>query len=108
MKQDTGTPIVRIAELEIDSGQLASYKALLAEEIAVSIDTEPGVLALYAVAIKGIATQIRLFEMYASEEAYQSHLRSAHFLRYKALTSAMVQSLRLVETEPIMLGARAG
>jgi hypothetical protein len=39
---------VRIAELEIDSGQLEAYKLALKEEIETSIRIEPGVLTLYA------------------------------------------------------------
>jgi hypothetical protein len=42
--------IVRIAELEIDPEQLEAYRALLAEEIEASVDREPGVLMLHAVA----------------------------------------------------------
>ena len=43
--------VVRLAELEIDSAHLESYKAALQEEIATSIRVEPGVLTLYAVSL---------------------------------------------------------
>ena len=33
--------------------------------------------------------------------------RSAHFKKYKATTENMVKSLNLVQTTPIMLGAKA-
>jgi 4-carboxymuconolactone decarboxylase len=46
------SPIVRIAELEIDPDQLESYKAALKQEIETSIRVEAGVLTLYAVSIK--------------------------------------------------------
>lgn len=55
-------PIVRIAELEIDPGQLDAYKLALKEEIETSIRVEPGVLTLYAVSLKEHPEQIRLFE----------------------------------------------
>ena len=99
-------PLVRIAELEIDSGQLETYKKSLREEIEASIRSEPGVLTLYAVAVKDQPNQIRLFEVYAGTAAYQAHLESAHFLKYKAETAHMVKSLKLIETEPILLGSR--
>lgn len=51
---------------------------------------------------------IRIFEVYADEEAYRAHLQTPHFLRYKTGTEHMIKSLRLVETEPVMLGARGG
>jgi quinol monooxygenase YgiN len=53
---------VRIAELEIDPGQLEAYKLALKEEIETSIRVEPGVLTLYAVSLKEHPEQIRLFE----------------------------------------------
>ncbi len=44
--------LVRIAELEIDPGQLEAYKHALREEIEASIRIEAGVLTLYAVSVK--------------------------------------------------------
>nr|AOS95266.1 antibiotic biosynthesis monooxygenase [uncultured bacterium] len=98
--------LVRIAELEIDPGQLEAYKSALREEIEASIRIEPGVLTLYAVALKDRPNQVRLFEVYAGTAAYQAHLQSAHFLRYKSQTALMVRSLKLIETEPVLLGAK--
>lgn len=98
--------VVRLAELEIDPTQLDAYKAALREEIEISIQKEPGVLTLYAVSVKGEPNQIRLFETYASPAAYQTHLRSEHFKKYKIVTAGMVKSLRLIETEPLMLGTK--
>ena len=98
--------LVRLAELEIDPAQLAVYRAALREEIETSVRVEPGVLALYAVAVKDHPNQIRLFEMYASPAAYQAHLQSAHFKKYKGATAEMVKSLRLIETEPLLLESK--
>jgi quinol monooxygenase YgiN len=98
--------LVRLAELEIDPASLNVYRAALREEIETSIRMEPGVLALYSVSIKDHPNQIRLFEMYASDTAYQAHLQSTHFKKYKQLTAGMIKSLRLIETEPLLLGAK--
>lgn len=98
--------VVRLAELEIDPAQLDRYKAALREEIETSIRIEPGVLTLYAVSVKEEPSQIRLFEVYANREAYQAHLRSPHFLKYKRETAGMAKSLRLIETTPFLLGAK--
>jgi quinol monooxygenase YgiN len=99
-------PLVRIAELEIDAGQLPAYRNALSEEIATSIRVEPGVLTLFAVAVKGQPTQVRIFETYANQAAYEAHLQTPHFKKYKAETQSMVKSLKLIETVPIMLGAK--
>ena len=98
--------VVRIAELEIAPDHLEAYKAALKEEINESIHTEPGVLTLYAVSVKGHPEQIRLFEIYADAAAYQAHLRSPHFMKYKARTGGMVRFLRLVETDAVLLGSK--
>ena len=95
-------PLVRIAELEIESAQLENYKALLKEGIETAIRVEPGVLTLYAVAEKENPARIRIFETYASVEAYQAHLETPHFKKYKVGTQAMVKSLKLIDVTPIL------
>ena len=102
-----GSPIVRIAELEIDPAQLDAYKLALKEEIETSIRVEPGVLTLYAVSLKDHPEQIRLFETYRDAAAYESHIQSPHFKTYKDRTRQMVKFLRLIETEPILLGSKS-
>jgi quinol monooxygenase YgiN len=98
--------VIRLAELEIDPAQLEAYKLALKEEIETSIRVEPGVLTLYAVSVKGHPNQVRLFERYRNVAAYQSHLQTSHFKNYKTLTQNMVKSLNLIETDPILLGAK--
>jgi quinol monooxygenase YgiN len=105
--ESVGGPIVRIAELEIDPGQLDAYKLALKEEIETSIRVEPGVLMLYAVSLKEHPEQIRLLETYRDTAAYESHLQSPHFKTYKDRTRQMVKLLSLVETEPILLGSKS-
>ena len=99
--------ITRIAELEIWPEHFEVYCALLREEIEASVALEPGVLALNAVTLKNSPSSIRLLEVYASEEAYQSHLTSLHFLKYKMGTAHMVKSLKLVETVPLLLRSKS-
>ena len=99
-------PMVRIAELEIDPAQLPAYRDALKEEIADSIRIEPGVLTLYAVAVKDQPNQIRIFETYKDHAAYESHLQTPHFKKYKMGTQGMVKSLKLIETDPILLGRK--
>lgn len=99
-------PYVRIAELGIDPGYLAEYKAILAKEQEASVRDEPGVVMLHSVALKDQPNQIRLLEVYASRDAYEAHIKSPHFLRYKESTAKMVISLKLVDTDPIRLCAK--
>jgi quinol monooxygenase YgiN len=99
-------PLVRIAELEIDPSQLPEYRDALKEEVATSIRVEPGVLKLYAVSVRDEPSQIRVLEVYRDQAAYESHLQTPHFKKYKAKTQGMVKSLKLIETEPILLGGK--
>ena len=100
-------PVVRLAELEIDPAQIDRYLTFLRDEIATSIRVEPGVLTLYAVRLKSNPTHIRLFEMYADTTAYNAHIVSPHFTKYKLGTADMVKSLVLHETEPFLLGTKS-
>ncbi|MEO9167809.1 MAG: antibiotic biosynthesis monooxygenase family protein [Aestuariivirga sp.] len=100
--------ITRIAELEIDTALIDPYKVFLTEEIAASLRLEPGVLMLNAVAIKGRPELVRIMEVYADQKAYEAHLQSPHFLKYKTKTVGMVKSLNLIDVEPIALNVLAG
>jgi len=101
------TRVVRLAELEIDPRTLAAYLGLLREEIEASVAIEPGVIMLHGVQVRGAPQLVRLFEVYASRAAYEAHIGSPHFLKYKAATATMVKSLRLIDVDPIVLAAKA-
>lgn len=98
--------LVRIAELEIEPDRFDEYTLLLREEIDSSIRLEPGVHFLFAVALKESPHSVRVVEGYADQAAYEAHLATPHFLKYKTATAGMVKSLRLLETDPIALGAK--
>ena len=104
--QENNTQMVRLANLVIDAAHLESYNEFLQEEIETSIRVEPGVLTLYAVAEKDNPTHITILEIYASEDAYQSHIQTPHFLKYKNGTQHMVKSLTLIETVPLIPGMK--
>lgn len=99
--------MVRLAELEIDPAALPNYLAFLREEIEASVAVEPGVIMLHAVQLREAPHLVRLLEVYASSEAYEAHIRSPHFLKYKSATAEMVRTLRLIDVDPITLAAKA-
>lgn len=100
--------IYRVARLTIDSAELETYKALLKEGAETAVRVEPGVLALYAVYEKDHPTHVTVFEIYANQEAYEEHIHSPHFLKYKNATKDMVKTLELVNVAPIALGSKPG
>ena len=100
------TQMVRIAKIVVDPAQLEPYKAALKEEINASVRLEPGVLTLYAVSEKARPHHITILEIYADSAAYREHIQTPHFLKYKTGTKAMVKSLELVETIPLIPGMK--
>jgi quinol monooxygenase YgiN len=93
--------LVRISEIEIVPEYLDEYKAILKEESAASVKLEPGVIAIFPMFEKEHPTQVRILEIYASREAYESHLKTPHFQKYKTTTLKMVKALKLVDMEAI-------
>lgn len=93
--------MVRIAEIEIFPEYLQEYKAILKEEAAASIRIEAGVIAIFPMSEQQQPNQIRIVEIYANKEAYQSHLKTPHFQHYKTSTAKMVKSLKLVDMETL-------
>lgn len=100
--QDT-KPYVRIATIVVDSAQLENYKIALKEHAEAAVSKEPGVLTLYGVYDKDRPTHITVFEIYASVHAYQLHIQTPHFLKYKSTVKHMVKSLELKDVIPIAL-----
>ena len=97
---------MRIARIVVDSAQLETYKVALKEGITTAVRTEPGVLSLTAVYEKDHPTHVTVFEIYADEKAYQSHIQTEHFLKYKATVQHMVKALELVDVSPIAVEAK--
>ena len=100
------TPFVRVAEIDVDPDQLEAFTSAVKEEMDESVRVEPGVLAIYAVAEKDAPSRLRFFEIYADEAAYDAHLHSLHFQKYRAITEPMIRSRALIETVPIQLSSK--
>jgi len=94
--------IYRIAKIKVDPNQLVKYKSALQEQMNAAIKLEPGVLSYTALADKKDANSITILEVYASVEAYQSHILTAHFKKYKETVKDMVLSLELIDTDLIL------
>ena len=98
--------IVRMVKLDIDPVQVDTYKSALKEQIEAAVRVEPGVLALYAVSETANPAHVMIFEIYTDSNAYQAHLESPHYKKYKTATQSMVRSRELIEVNPILLGAK--
>jgi len=105
-EETSSAQFIQVAEIEIDPPQLESYKAAVKEQIEAAIRIEPGVLMLYSVVDRDYPAHITVFEIYRDAAAYEAHLQSAHFKKYKADTANMVKSLKLIRVNPIVLGSK--
>lgn len=93
--------IVRLSKIEIYPQYLDAYLRYAVEVGEVSLRTEPGVLTMYAVSEKENPCRVTILETYASREAYEKHIASEHFQRYKQGTLHMVKSLVLSDQTPL-------
>ena len=97
----TADGIVRLSKIEVYPQYLNEYMQYAVEVGEISLRTEPGVLTMYAVQDKENPTLVTILETYVSQEAYRSHVASAHFQKYKQGTLHMVKSLQLCDQTPL-------
>ncbi|MDE5970709.1 MAG: antibiotic biosynthesis monooxygenase [Muribaculaceae bacterium] len=93
--------IVRLSKIQVNPEYLDEYMKFAVEVGTTSLETEPGILTMYAVADKDNPCNITILETYASQDAYKSHIASEHFQKYKQGTLHMVDSLRLDDVKPL-------
>lgn len=93
--------MIRIAAIEVYPEYIESYKEILNEEATASVKIEPGVIAIFPMYEKQNPTQIRIMEIYANKEAYEAHLQTPHFIKYKTSTQKMVKSLKLIDMDAL-------
>ena len=96
-----GERIVRLAEIEVVPSKLEEYLVYAKEVGETSTRVEPGVLTLFSMQTKEDPCKIYILEIYADHDAYQSHLQTPHFKKYKEGTAKMVKSLKLIDTNPL-------
>ena len=81
--------------------RLEEYLTFAKEVGETSTRVESGVLTLFSMQSKENPCKIYILEIYADREAYQSHIQTPHFKKYKEGTAKMVKSLKLIDTNPL-------
>ena len=89
--------IVRLSKIEVHPQYLDEYMKFAVEVGEVSLRTQPGVLTMYAMGEKENPCKVTILETYSSKEAYEKHIASEHFQKYKKGTLHMVKSLQLCD-----------
>ena len=72
------TMIVRISEIEVYPEYLTEYLEFAHNVGATSVNEEPGVICIYPMQQLRNDCQIRILEIYVSQEAYQHHIKTPH------------------------------
>lgn len=112
IKQESAKPVsakenfVRLSKITVEPSSLDEYSALLKEEIEASMLLEPGVLTLYATFEKNAPHKVTILEIYADRGAYEKHLKTPHFRKYKEGTAKMVKNLELLDVSPLIPGLK--
>ena len=100
--------MVRLAKIQVDPAQLDQYNAALKQQMTTAVSVEPGVLTYYAVADKTNPAHITILEIYADTAAYQAHIQTPHFKKYKETVQHMVKALELVDVSMIGFAKKTG
>lgn len=98
----TEESIVRLSRITVDLARLPEYLAFAAECGRRSMAEEPGVLMMYSMQDKAHPEQITILEIYADRAAYERHIKTPHFQKYKQGTLAMVRKLELLDQTPLV------
>lgn len=93
--------IVRLSKIEIYPQYLDEFMKYAVEVGEISLRTEPGVLTMYAVQEKENPCKVTILETYVNKAAYEKHIASEHFQKYKQGTLHMVKSLVLSDQKPL-------
>ena len=97
IKDNNNGMIVRISEIEVYPEYLDEYLNYAKEVAEKSMQNEKDVISIYPMSLIKNDTQIRILEIYRNLEAYENHIASLHFKKYKEKTLHMVKTLNLVD-----------
>lgn len=93
--------IVRLSKIEVYPQYIDEYLKFAVDVGTESLQSEPGVLTMYAMQDKENPCLITILETYSSDEAYKAHIASEHFQKYKQGTLHMVKTLELCDQSPL-------
>lgn len=93
--------LVRIAEIEVYPQYRDEYLKFAKEIAKNSVGNEPGVISVFPMQVKENPNLIRIMEIYEDKKAYDAHIASANFQKYKTSTPQMIKDLKLVDMNMI-------
>ena len=95
--------VTRLFKLERDVSQRERFDNEGQANLLTSIDTEPGTLAMYATHLPDDPATCYVFEVYASEDAYQVHAASPQFKAYAAMAMETLTGREIYQLVPELM-----
>ena len=99
---------VNYVAVDVRPEDAAAFARIVLDEMAQSIQLEPGVLAMYAATETARPHRWHFFEVYADEAAYQQHRQTPHFQHYLKETAHMLQDKHFTDITPTLLMSKGG
>ena len=94
--------VTRVAQIEVYPQYLEEYLRAAYEVAETSVRNEKGVLFLYPMQVEHEKNKILILGGCRDQAAYQVHIQTPHFLKYKSGTLQMVKSLELIDAHPLL------
>jgi quinol monooxygenase YgiN len=96
----------RLVKIELDPPALENFRHLGSTVMLPGIKNEPGVLVMYAASEKNNPARVTILEVYENAAAYNKHIETPHYLKYKEGAKGSVKSLKFIDVDPILLGSK--
>jgi len=88
--------LVIVVDFELQPGAAARFMPLMQTNAEASLRDEPGCLQFDVLIpednAKDSIERVFLYEVYVNAKAFEEHLKTAHFLSFKAAVSTLVKS----------------
>lgn len=88
---------VIIVEFTLHENTLEKFMPLMLENARISLEQEPGCDRFDVLNRAGRPNEIVLYEIYRDRAAFDTHLKSGHFLEFSAATAAFIKDKRIIE-----------
>lgn len=95
--------ITRLFKLERDMSQEQYYNEVGANNLTTSIEVEPGTLAMYATHDPDDPKTCYVFEVYADDDAYNTHVSSPHFKAFGEMAGKVLTGRSVYQLVPQLL-----
>jgi autoinducer 2-degrading protein len=82
---------VVVVHFDVKPAHAQDFLSAIKENARLSLESEPGCRQFDVCMAPGKPESIFLYEVYDSEEAFNAHLQSRHFLHFNEHTSSWVQ-----------------